>query len=177
MTDASFTNSTGLKSQLVYVLMMADKDNHCNIVHYGSNKGQRMAMSVMAAEVQAVILGFDYAFLIKTMIKEILGRTLVIEAIIDKKTVFNIIAKEGKTTEKRLQIDVLSIRESYDLGELRRTPWIPGVANLADSITKPVLSTESPLFRIIITNKLTLEPDGWATSLEMKMAGVSMCTN
>ena len=154
--------------------MMVDKQNRCNIVHYGSNRRQRIARSVMAAEVQALILGFDFAFLIKTMIDEIIGRNLEIDAMMDRKTVFNIIAKDGKTTEKRLQIDVLSIRESYDLGELRRIAWIPGVENPADSLTKPVLSITSPLYRIMTTNTLTLEPGGWAMLREKKTAGVSM---
>ena len=100
VTDASFANDKELKSQLGYVILMVDKHNNCNILHYGSNRCQRIARSVMAAEVQALILGFDYAFMIKTLVEEILGTELIIEAMIDSRTVFNVVAKEAKTTER-----------------------------------------------------------------------------
>ena len=166
ITDASFANAEGLKSQLGYLILMADKNGNCNVLHYGSNKCQRVARSVMAAEIQALTLGFDYAFIVKDLVDEILGRQLRIEAMIDSKTVFNVVAKEGKTTERRLQIDITALRQSYDLGELDRIAWIPGASNPADSLTKPVLLTTSPLFDIMKNNKLHLAPQGWAISHE-----------
>lgn len=45
----------------------------------------------MAAEIQALVLGFDYAFLVKDLVEEILGRKMRIEAMIDSETVFNVV--------------------------------------------------------------------------------------
>ena len=118
---------------------MIDKHNACNIIHYASNRCKRVCRSVMAAEVHALILGFDYAYLIQNMLHEILGWTMEIEGITDSKTVFNVVAKEAQTTERRLQIDICTVKESYDKGELRRMFWEPGVSNAADPLTKPVL--------------------------------------
>ena len=117
----------------------------------------------MTAEVQALILGFDYAFMIKTLVEEILGTELVIEAMIDSRTVFNVVAKKAKTTERRLQIDIFALRQSYDTGELNRIAWIPGQSNPADPLTKPALSKSSPLFKIMTTNKFELDPKGWTS--------------
>lgn len=68
LTDASFDNSIGMKSQLVYIILMGDKNCRCNSFHYGSNKYQRIARSVIAADVQEIILGYNFAFIIKTMV-------------------------------------------------------------------------------------------------------------
>ena len=175
MTDASFANAEGMKSQLGYVIAMVDDKGRCNIIHYGSNKCRRIARSVMAAEVMALVLGYDVAFVVKDLVEEILGREIKLEVMIDSRTVFNVIAKDGQTVEKRLQIDVLALRQSYDVGELEKFSWIPGSANPADALTKPVISFKSPLYIIMSTNAFDIDPKGWALSMshEHKIAGVS----
>lgn len=177
LTDSSFANAQGLKSQLGYIIAMVDEKDNCNIVHYGSNRCNRVARSVLAAEIQALVLGFDSAFLVKDLVEELLGRTIKLEALIDSKTVFNVIAKDGKTSEKRLQIDVLALRQSYDLGELDRIAWIPGKRNPADSLTKPVLTTSSPLYQVMKTNKLDIQPQGWAVSSSRERKSVECRTD
>ena len=107
----------------------------------------------MEAKIQAVILGFDYAYIIKNQVEEILGRSMSIEAMIDSKTVFNVVAKEGKITEKRLQIDILALRQSYDGGELKHIAWIPGDINPEDPLTKPNFNTKTTLYTIMVEKK------------------------
>lgn len=63
-TDVSCANEEGLKSQLEYVLLLADSSSRCNIVYYGSNQCKRIARPVMAAEIHALVLGFDLAYAI-----------------------------------------------------------------------------------------------------------------
>lgn len=46
----------------------------------------------MAAEIQALVLGFDFAFLGKDLLEEILVRNMRIEDKIESKTVFNVVA-------------------------------------------------------------------------------------
>lgn len=41
---------------------------------------------------------------------------MIFEAIIDSKTVFFVVATDGKTAEKRLKVDDISLRKRYDLG-------------------------------------------------------------
>ena len=178
MTDASFANAEGKKSQLGYVIAMVDDKGRCNILHYGSNKCKRIARSVMAAEVIALVLGYDVAFVVKDLVEEILGREVKLEVMIDSRTVFNVIAKDGQTAEKRLQIDVLALRQSYDAGELEQFSWIPGSVNPADALTKPVISLKSPLYMMMSTNVFDIDPKGWALTMshEKKVGGVSNMT-
>lgn len=147
---------------------MAYNHGRGNILHCGSNKFQLVSRSVMAAELQALTLGFDYVFFVKDFIDEILGVKMIIEAMIDSKHVFNVVEKDCKTAERRLQIDILALRKSYDLEELDRIAWIPASSNPADSLNKPVLTTKSPLFNIMEKNLLNFKPKGWAFSHKRK---------
>ena len=80
---------------------------------------------------------------------------------LDSRTVFNIIAKDGTTLEKRLQIDAHALRESYARGELRSIAWIPGTENVADGLTKGLIGSSHPLWKLIVSNKLCVAPLGW----------------
>lgn len=120
LTDESFANAEGLKSQLGYVLIMVDDSEKWKILHYDSNKCRRIARSVMAAKIQALVLGFEHAFLIKDLAEEVIGKKMDLEAMIDSSTVFYVVAKDGATTERRLQIDVFALWQSYDNGQLSK---------------------------------------------------------
>lgn len=142
---------------------MADDAVNCNIVHYGSSHFHRVTRSVMASEVHALLLGFDNAFPIHEILSHILARDLPIEAFVDSKTVFDLIAKDGKTRERKLQIDVSAMRELYSNGELARIAWIPGGINPTEPLTKPVITRTSPLWKLMETNFIDPKPIGWAS--------------
>lgn len=119
LTDASFENARDFKSQLGYLILMVDKHDACNIVDFGSNRCKHVARSVMAAELFSFVLGFDYAFVVQDLLMDMTGRHFPLEALVDSKTVFDIVAKQSQTTEKRLQIDAMALRQSYDGGKWR----------------------------------------------------------
>lgn len=160
-TDASFANADNLKSQIDFVLVLADGSDNANIIHYGSSRCKRVTRPVIAAELHALIYGFDNAYVAKEVIDEVLGLQIPIDGYVDSKTLFNIVAKQGITLEKRLQIDVFSIRESHKKGELRYLGCIPGTENVADGLTKGIVTNSHPLWKLIISNKLQVQPQGW----------------
>lgn len=59
------------------------------------------------------------------LVEEIIEQKMKIEAMIESKTVFNIVEKEVKATERRQKIDIMDLRLSYDDGELQRIARIP----------------------------------------------------
>lgn len=121
----------------------------------------------MEAEVQELILGFDNAFLVKDLVDEIIGGCMNIEAMLDSKKVFNVVAKDGKT-ELRLQIEMTALCKTYENGGLQRIAWIPGPYNPADPLKKLDRSTTSTLFKIMKTNQFILKPTRRAFSCERK---------
>lgn len=118
VTDASFGNAKELKSHIGFLIMMVDESGACNILHYGSSKCQRVARGVVADELFALVHGFDFAFVMSQLVEDITGLALTLEAIIDSNSVFDVLAKDSATAEKRLQIDIFALRESYSKGEL-----------------------------------------------------------
>jgi hypothetical protein len=160
-TDASFANNRGYASQLGFVLVLVDKYDMANIVTWGSQKSKRITRSVMAAELLALVYGFDIGYVIKKLLSEVLGHDLPLDAYTDSRTVFNTIAKLGPTMEKRLQIDASSLRESHARGEFRTLAWIPGHENPADALTKGPVADGHALLKLMESNKLSINPRGW----------------
>jgi hypothetical protein len=160
-SDASFSNAAEYKSQLGFVICLAEVNDNANIVHYGIAKCKRVTRSVMASELHGLVLRFDNAYFVKTMISELLNGDVPIDAFIDSKTVFDTIVKLGTTTEKRLLIDAAALQESHLKGELRSLFWIPSAENCADALTKEPYQPDSALTRLIKTNMLQVTPCGW----------------
>lgn len=85
LTDAFVANAEGRKLQLEYVVLLADCTGACNIIHVGSSKCKRIARSVVASEVQALVLSLDHSLLVENLLVELLARTLELEAIISSR--------------------------------------------------------------------------------------------
>lgn len=88
---------------------MVDKDDRVNIAHYASNRLKRVELSVMAAEVYALFVRFEFTYEISHILEDTLSRTIDLEAYVDSRTLFNVIFKEGVSAEPRLQIDILAL--------------------------------------------------------------------
>lgn len=84
--------------------------------------------------VHALVQGFDHAFGIWHFTEEMLGRAIELHVFVDSKTLITIIAKDGPTHERQLQIDIRALHESYVNGELTKLACIPGNRNSADAL-------------------------------------------
>ena len=98
-TDASFANAKKLKSQLGFVIVLSDKHGRRNIIHYGSTTCKRVARSVMAAALHALVYGFDNAYATREAIYSTLGKHVDIHSFVDSRTVFNVVAKGANPRE------------------------------------------------------------------------------
>ncbi len=135
-TDAAFANAPGCRSQLGFVVAAMNTSGAANIVHYGSSRCRRVARSVVRAELLALMEGFDVAFTVKHAMREIHQRDVPLDIFTDSRTVFNIVAKDASSLEKRLQIGAFALRESHCREEIRHFGWIPGIENPADGLTR-----------------------------------------
>lgn len=144
--------------------MMEDRQRG-NIVHYPSNRYRKISMGVMEEEIHTLVAAFDFEFVIADMKEGNIETRPRIESRVDRKTVFNVV-KDAETTEQRLKIDILDLKESYRKGELSSLEWIPGRTNMADALIKEVLSERSPLwklmtYKLLNTTSLGLEVVNW----------------
>ncbi|POS88265.1 hypothetical protein EPUL_000613 [Erysiphe pulchra] len=148
-TDASHANNSNISSQIGYVIVMMDSTNTANLIHWSSIKCKRVTRSVLAAELYAMAHGFDMGIAIKTTITGMLGREIPLYSCTDSKSLYECISKLGTTQEKRLIIDILCLRESYERREITELRWIAGNTNPANAMTK---SRACPALKNLVEN-------------------------
>src|ERR1700709_2530677 len=166
-TDSSFANNKDHSSQIGYVLALADKSNKANIIHWSSVKCKRVTRSVLASELYAN--GFDMGACTKATLERILQIELPLVLCTDSKSLYDCLVKLGTTQEKRLMIDVLCLRQSYERREIAEVKWISGTSNPADAMTKAKASTA--LKQLIDTNTVQLETVEWGERTEKAREG------
>ena len=134
-----------------------------NIIHWSSIKCKRVTRSVLALELYAIVHGVDIATTINTTLKMITKQIGIMEipTIIctDSFSLYECMVKLGTTKEKRLMIDIMAIRQSYERRELSEIRWINGNDNPADAMTKsnPVKALQN----LVDTNELVIRVEGW----------------
>ncbi|EED17146.1 hypothetical protein TSTA_022030 [Talaromyces stipitatus ATCC 10500] len=159
--DSSFANNKDFSSQIGFVIVLADAANNANIVYWSSIKCKRVTRSVLASELYAMVHGFDSAASIKSTTTQLLHLTKPLPLVIctDSKSLYECLVKLGTTQEKRLMIDLMCLRQSYERQEIAEIKWIDGESNPADAMTKskPCRALQA----LIDTNKLNINVDGW----------------
>ena len=158
-TDGSFANNRDYSSQIGYVIVLADKDQNANILHWSSTKCKRITRSVLASELYAMVNGFDMAASLKATIEGILHAPVPLITCTDSKSLYDCLVKLGTTNEKRLMIDVMSLRQSYERREIAEVKWIDGKSNPADAMTKS--KPCAALRQLVDTNRIELNEMEW----------------
>lgn len=92
-TDASFANGKGHKSHLGFLIALKDNEKRANIVHYRPGRCQLVTRSVMASEVHSMFAWFHTSFTVEHMLEEITWEMVPIEAYMDLRILFEVIAK------------------------------------------------------------------------------------
>jgi hypothetical protein len=168
--DASFANNKDLSSQIGYVIVLGNEaagkgefQLTGNIIHWSSTKCKRVTRAVLASELYAMAAGVDIAISISTTLAMIAHRLKLsnIPTILctDSFSLYECIVKLGTTKEKRLMIDIMAIRQSYERRELSEVRWVEGNSNPADAMTKA--NPNKALEQLIDNNQLTVKIDGW----------------
>ena len=169
-TDGSFANNQDLSSQLGYILTLVNEtsgdntfDIYGNLIHWSSTKCKRVTRSVLASEIYGMVSGFDLGLALTTTLKMVTDR-LGLSAIpliicTDSYSLYECLVKLGTTNEKRLMIDIMALRQSYERREIMEIRWINGKDNPADAMTKA--SPNRALQDFIDSNRLMIRVEGF----------------
>ena len=136
-SDASFANCPDLRSQLGYVIYIRDKHGTCSLLSWASSRSKRVTRSVLAAELFALSHSYDVGFSIRYTCSQLLKRDVPLRLFTDSKTLFQSVTNLTSMTEKRLLIDIASLRDAYRNGDLEHLAHIDTADNPADAMTKP----------------------------------------
>jgi hypothetical protein len=101
--------------------------------------------------------GFDIAAAVKAIIQKILHlkAPLLLVLYTDSKSLYDCLVKLGTTQEKRLMVNLMCLRQSYEQREIAEVKWIDKDSNPADAMTKskPCLALRD----LIDSNKITIQ--------------------
>jgi hypothetical protein len=110
LTDVSFVNNKDLLSQIEYVICLANATNKANVIHWSSIKCKWVTRSVLIAKLYVMIHEFDINAVLKTIMLKMLSITILLVLCIDFKSLYDCLIKLSTTREKRLMINVMSLR-------------------------------------------------------------------
>ncbi|CAK0894981.1 unnamed protein product [Prorocentrum cordatum] len=158
--DSSWANAPGLKTQIGALIFLADEviltgPTSCTLLFHKSKRTPRVVRSTLAGEAIAQDLGVDYASYLSKFLSEMLtgrpaGRHPPIFEVItvtDCKSLYDALHQlTPSLSEKRIVIDVISIRDEVKVKNVR---WIPTTHMIADGMTK-----EDPKLRENLTEFL-----------------------
>jgi hypothetical protein len=168
--DSSFANNRDFSSQIGYEVILATEhqnDNQFtingNLIHWSSTKSKRVTRSTLASEIYGMVGGVDMAISIGTTLTMITDRLnlppIPLIVCTDSYSLYDCLVRLSTTREKRLMIDIMALRQSYERRELFEIRWINGEDNPADAFTKAKPNTA--LQRFVDMNKLSVRVDGW----------------
>jgi len=79
--------------------------------------------------------GFDIGAAVKSTIERLLQIELPLVLCTDSRSLYDCLVKLGTTQEKRLMIDVMCLRQSYERREIAEVKWIDGDRLIATPLT------------------------------------------
>ena len=170
--DSSFANNRDFSSQIGFVVTLANEEAnanasqfkiHGNILHWSSTKCKRVTRSVLASEIYGMVDGFDIGIVLSSTLQLITDQLdcprIPLVICTDSYSLYECLVKLGTTKEKRLMIDIMSLRQAYERREINEIRWINGDDNPADAMTKT--APNKALERLIDNNELTIRVEGY----------------
>lgn len=147
--DSSFASLKDGGTQLGVLILLADKENHCSIIAYRSYKSRRVVRSSGAGETLALADVFDTAIVLKHGIEMVLNSNVPLLLLTDSQSLFSVITNHRHTTERRLMLDLATLREAYSSKAVANIGLISSQHNGSDALTK--LKSNQALWKVLST--------------------------
>lgn len=158
-SDASFANNYDLSTQLGHIMFLADKTGKSVPIHFKSYKSRRVVRSAMAGEVIAFSDLFDVAAALSSELKLLLDREVPVHLFTDSKSLFDVISKGSRTSEKRTMLDIAAAREGFRDKVISDIGFVRSSHNIADGLTKSM--SQAALQNAVSSGELNVVPEQW----------------
>lgn len=158
-SDASFANNNDFTSQLGYIVFIADKHDNAIPLIFKSYKAKRITRSAMSAEVIAFSDMSDTAITLGQEIEILVNQKVPVQLLTDSKSLFDVISKGTRTSEKRTMLDIAASREAFRDKIISDIGFVRSNKNVADGLTKEM--NQTALRTVLQSGKLSISPDQW----------------
>ena len=112
----------------------AKKKELAKLKEFDTYEIKRVVRSTLAAETLSLQQGYEAAYYISQILREMIGVELPIQAVVDIKSVVESLYSTRMVHDKRLRIDIAALKEN--LGSNFDVKWCPGNEQLANVMTK-----------------------------------------
>ena len=143
-SDASYKNLSDGGSQGGHIIFIRNHSGSVIPLQWQSKRVRRIARSTMAAKCFAMLDAVDSAFLLKSVLEEILPgeNSIEIVSVVDNKNLFDSIQSTNSVEDKRLSVDIGYLREKINRKEIADVRLVESAKQIADCLTKSGASTE-----------------------------------
>ena len=125
-----------------------------------------MTRSVLSAEVIAFADLFHQAFTLRSQLEHALTHPFPLHLMTDSTSLFDIIGKGSRTSEKRVTTDIHTARQAYQSREISNIGFVRSSDNLADGLTKP--NMQKAIFHLLQTASHTPVCKQWIIRDDIK---------
>ncbi len=118
-----------------------------------------MIRNVLAAKLFAMIHDFDVELIFKSIFIKMLVINIFLILITDSKFLYDCLIRLSIIVDKRLMIDVMTLRQFYERREITEIIWIHEINNFVDFMIKT--KSSSTLKTMININQINLNITEW----------------
>ncbi len=140
--DASYANlRDNVSSAGGFCVFLTGANQACCPLAWKATKIRRVVKSTLAAETLAMVDGLDMACYLGHLLSEILHQKpkencIPIDCFTDNKSLYDNIHSTKVVSEKRLRIDIASIKQMLEKREISQIVWVESCHQVADCLTK-----------------------------------------
>ena len=102
---------------------------------------------------------FDDALALQSKMEQALGRVPLTHLLADSKSLFDLISKGSRSSDKRIMIDIHATRDAYKSHEISNIGFVRSLASIADGLTKPKM--QLALFDLLLSDKRNIKCEQW----------------
>ena len=157
--DSSFANNADLSTQLGHVCFIGDDKGSVVPISFKSYKSRRVTRSAIAGEVISFSDLFDVAAVLSAELEGMLGYKVPVQLLTDSMSLFDVISKGSRTSEKRMMLDIAAAREGFREKIISDIGFVRSSCNVADGLTKPM--QQRSLQAVLMTGRLDVNPEQW----------------
>ena len=127
-----------------HIVLIVSCKNRSAPIAWSSSKIKPVERSTLAAEALSLSEALDHAIYLKQIVMELTsvdGDSIPIEAFVDNQSVEDALYSRKLVDDRRLRIDIGSIKQMLTVEDVANIQWIPGDKMIANGLTKQAAQT------------------------------------